>query len=231
MFDFTLYLPRGSRELRVFIRLLWAKSPTSSSCHLLFPRQLDCAAPIREKAMAPHSSTLAWKIPWTEQPGRLRSVGSLRVGHDWVTSLSLSCIGEGYGNPLQCSCLENPRDRRAWWTAIYAVAQSWTRPKRLSSSSSSSHQSSSTGKTEVSPLGSPLGKAGLLDACANTFLPIDEARSNINTQWNTIQPFFFFKKKKEILQYVTTWTNSKDIMLNEISQSEKQILHDSTYIM
>ena len=43
-----------------------------------------------EKAMAPHSGTLAWKIPWAEEPGRLRSMGSLRVGHDWATSLSLS---------------------------------------------------------------------------------------------------------------------------------------------
>ena len=42
-----------------------------------------------EKAMAPHSSTLAWKIPWMEEPGRLQSMGSLRVGHDWATSLSL----------------------------------------------------------------------------------------------------------------------------------------------
>ena len=42
-----------------------------------------------EKAMAPHSSTLAWKIPWTEEPGGLQSMGLLRVGHDWVTSLSL----------------------------------------------------------------------------------------------------------------------------------------------
>ena len=42
-----------------------------------------------EQAMAPHSSTLAWRIPWTEEPGRLQSMGSLRVGHDWVTSLSL----------------------------------------------------------------------------------------------------------------------------------------------
>ena len=42
-----------------------------------------------EKAMAPHSSTLAWKIPWTEEPGGLRSMGSLGVGHDWATSLSL----------------------------------------------------------------------------------------------------------------------------------------------
>ena len=48
---------------------------------------------------------------------------------------SLSCIGEGNGNPLQCSCLENPRDRGAWWAALYGVAQSRTRLKQLSSSS------------------------------------------------------------------------------------------------
>ena len=51
---------------------------------------------------------------------------------------SLSCIGEGNGNPLQCSCLENPRDGGTWWASTYGVAQSWTRLKRLSSSSSSS---------------------------------------------------------------------------------------------
>ena len=50
---------------------------------------------------------------------------------------SLSCIGEGNGNPLQCSCLENPRDRGAWWAAVYRVTQSQTRLKWLSSSSSS----------------------------------------------------------------------------------------------
>ena len=52
--------------------------------------------------------------------------------------LSLSCIGEGNGNPLQCSWLENPRDQGGWWAAVYGVAQSRTRLKRLSSSSSSS---------------------------------------------------------------------------------------------
>ena len=90
--------------------------------------------------MAPHSSTLAWKIPWMEEPGRLQSMGSWRVWHEWETSLSLSlsCIGEGNGNPLQCSCLENPRDRGASWAAVYGVAQSRTRLKWLSSSSSSS---------------------------------------------------------------------------------------------
>ena len=49
---------------------------------------------------------------------------------------SLSCIGEGNGNPLQCSCLENPRDGGAWWAAVYGVTQSQTRLKQLSSSSS-----------------------------------------------------------------------------------------------
>ena len=81
--------------------------------------------------MATHSSTLAWKIPWMEEPGRLQSMGSLLVGvatTEWLHfHFSLSWIGEGNGNPLQCSCLENPRD---------AVSQSWTRLKQLSSSSS-----------------------------------------------------------------------------------------------
>ena len=53
---------------------------------------------------------------------------------------SLSCTGEGNGNPLQCSCLENPRDGGVWWAAVYGVAQSWTRLKRLSSSSLPFHQ-------------------------------------------------------------------------------------------
>ena len=85
--------------------------------------------------MAPHSSTLAGKIPWMEEPGRLQSIELRRVRHDWVTSLS--CIGEGNGNPLQCSCLEDPRDGIAWWAAIYGVRQSRTWLKQLSSSSSS----------------------------------------------------------------------------------------------
>ena len=87
-----------------------------------------------EKAMAPHSSTLVWKIPWTEEPGRLQSMGSLEsdTTERLYFHFSLSCIGEGNGNPLQCSCLENPRDGEAWWAAIYGVAQSWTRLKRLS---------------------------------------------------------------------------------------------------
>ena len=93
-----------------------------------------------EKAMALHSSTFAWKIPWTEEPGGLQSMGLLESDRtEWLHfHFSLSYIGEGNGNPLQCSCLENPRDWRAWWAAVYGVTQSQTRLKRLSSSSSSS---------------------------------------------------------------------------------------------
>ena len=93
--------------------------------------------------MAPHSSTLAWKIPWTEEPGGLQSMGSLES--DMTERLhfhfSLSCTGEGNGNPLQYSCLQNPRNRGACWAAVYGVAQSRTRLTRLSSSSSSSSSS------------------------------------------------------------------------------------------
>ena len=96
--------------------------------------------PMVEKAMATHSSILAWNIPWTEEPGGLQSMG---LREEWDTTewvhfhFSLSCIGEENGNPLQCSCLEGPRDWGAWWAAVYGVAQSWTWLKRLSSSSSS----------------------------------------------------------------------------------------------
>ena len=82
---------------------------------------------------------------------------------------SLSCIGEGNGNPLQCSGLENPRDGRAWWAAISGVAQSWTWLKRLSSSSSSSssvvqlsHPYVTTGRTIGFIIWTFVGKAMFL---------------------------------------------------------------------
>ena len=88
--------------------------------------------------MAIHSSTLALKLPWTEEPGRLQFMGSLRVGHDWATSLSPFTFmhWRRKWQPAAVSCLENPRDRGAWWAAVYGVAQSWTWLNWLSSSSS-----------------------------------------------------------------------------------------------
>ena len=86
--------------------------------------------------MTTHSSILAWRILWTEEPGGLLS-NRVTQSRTWLKRLSMyACTGEGNGDPLQYSCLENPRDRGAWWAAIYGVEQSWTRLKRLSSSSS-----------------------------------------------------------------------------------------------
>ena len=144
--------------------------------------------------MATHSSILAWRTPWTEEPGGLQSMGSQRAWHNWATFTSLHfhltslhCLfqktmspggkgwsfsvfianhaipgfpggsdgkestcnaghldsipgpgrspEEGNGNPLQYSCLENPRDRGAWWAAVCGFAQSQTWLKQLSSSS------------------------------------------------------------------------------------------------
>ena len=96
-----------------------------------------------------------WRRKWQPTPvflpgesqGRGSLVGCSPLGRtesdmtEWLPfHFSLSCIGEGNGNPLQCSCLENPRDGGASWAAVYGVAQSRTRLKRLSSSSSSMNQ-------------------------------------------------------------------------------------------
>ena len=90
--------------------------------------------------MAPHSSTPAWKIPWAEEPGRLQSMGSLRVGHDWVTSLSLFTfmLWRRKRQPTPVFLPGESQGRAGWWgwwAAVYGVAQSRTQLKRLSSSS------------------------------------------------------------------------------------------------
>ena len=82
-----------------------------------------------------HRCTLAWKNPWMEEPGRLQSMGSLRVRHNWITSLSLFTFMH-WRRKWQPTCRENPRDSGAWWAAVYGVTQSRTWLKRLSSSSS-----------------------------------------------------------------------------------------------
>ena len=92
-------------------------------------------------AMAPHSSTLAWKIPWTEEPGGLQSMGSLRVGHDWATSLSLFTFMH-WRRKWQPSPVFLPGESQGWgslvgWASVYGVTQSRSQLKRLSSSSSS----------------------------------------------------------------------------------------------
>ena len=118
---------------------------------------LDFSPLIRDqKAMAPHSSTLAWKIPWMEEPGGLQSMGSLRVGHDWVTSLSLFHFHALEKEmTTQCSCLENPRDGGAWWAAVYGVTQSRTQLKWFSSSNQGSNPCLPQWKCRVLTSGPP----------------------------------------------------------------------------
>ena len=103
--------------------------------------------------------TVSWVSLWFravsgESHGRRSLVGCSPWGceeSDMTEQLhfSLLCIGEGHGNPLQCSCLENPRDEGAWWAAVYGVAQSRTRLKRLSSSNRSSSSASQTLHTGI----------------------------------------------------------------------------------
>ena len=123
-------------------------SPSGSSVHGILP------ARILEWVATSFSNSWKWKVkgkslssvrlfatPWTAAYQAPPSMEFSRQESDATERLpfhfSLSWIGEGNGSPLQCSCLENPRDGRDWWAAVYGVAQSRTRLKRLSSSSSS----------------------------------------------------------------------------------------------
>ena len=88
--------------------------------------------------MAPQSSTLAWKIPWTEETGRLQFMGSLRIGHNWATSLSLFTFMH-WRRKWQPTLVFLSGESQGWgslmgWAAIYGIAQSRTRLKWLSSS-------------------------------------------------------------------------------------------------
>ena len=143
------------------------------------------------EAMAPHSSTLAGK-----SHGQRSLVGCSpwgRWGSDKTERLhfpfSLSCIGEGNGNPLQCSCLENPRNRGASWATVYGDAQSQTRLKWLSSSLAAD---SSIGKKEkqqrLAMPGSGWLSGTLLPDCPDEGLLLNTSRTYLtpdsNILWN-----------------------------------------------
>ena len=154
--------------------------------------------------MAPHSSTLAWKIPWMEEPGGLQSMGLLES--DTTKQLnfhfSLSCIGEGNGNPLQCSCLENPRDRGAWWAAVYGVTQSWTRLKWLSSLAALNWCSDGQTKAVTASLRRKSRKRKTLSSGASDDSVTMDSPTGVlsiicqiwETKWQIL--CFFWKKKK-----------------------------------
>ena len=133
---------------------------------LVFLLPVSCAVLLTEPKIyfgegnGTHSSTLAWKIPWMEEPGGLQSMGSLGVGHDWSDLAARSTWGfpggasgkehscqwrkqnrcefhpwledRGHDNPLQYSCLENPMDRGAWWATVHGITKSQTWLKWLS---------------------------------------------------------------------------------------------------
>ena len=123
-------------------------------CRILSsPNNNDCNNRGRFSGICLASECIYWRRQWHPTPvllpGKSHGQRSLVCCSPWGCKesdtterlhfhFSLSLIGEGNGNPLQRSCLENPRDGGAWWTAVYGVAQSRTRLKRRSSSSSSS---------------------------------------------------------------------------------------------
>ena len=135
-----LLLVGGNHDLRVYFlphflsASLVGRLLVPPVCQGAFPSSL-CSAGTFIFVRSPTPVLLPGKR--MEEPGGLQSMG--RWGLDTTERLhfhfSLSCVGEGNGSPLQCSCLENPRDGGAWWAAIYGVTQSQTQLKRLSSSS------------------------------------------------------------------------------------------------
>ena len=149
-----------------------------------------------EKATAPHSSTLAWKIPSAEEPVGCSPWGCKELDTtEWLHfHFSLSCTGEGNGNPLQCSCLENPRDRGTWWAAIYGVAQNWTRLKWLSSSSSKVCRIL-VPRPEIKPRSPASGARGL---CPPILFIINENGQEVKEMWKNWTFFLAFLVQLEI---------------------------------
>ena len=131
--------------------------------------------------MAPHSSTLAWKIPWMEEPGRLQSMGSLRVGHHCATSLSLFTFmhWRRKWQPTPVFLPGESQGRRAWWATVYGVAQSWTRLKRLGSGSSSSSSEFANSEFIKLPL-APVWASAKGESCLPRGCCVDSMRKHRN---------------------------------------------------
>ena len=112
-------------------------------CHMIYSWHWSCVCPLCFRIASMFLQRRQWQPTPVLLPGKSHGQRSLVGGSPWGHTesdtteklhfhFSLSCIGEGNGNPLQCSCLENLRDGEAWWAAIYGVAQSRTRLKWLS---------------------------------------------------------------------------------------------------
>ena len=127
--------------LHSFSKFLTSRLPQKDPCKcvcVFVNKYLYVCMCVSEKAMATHSSTLAWEIPWMEEPGGLQSTGSRRVRHDWATSLSLFTLmhWRRKWQPTPVFLPGESRGRGACWAAVYGVTQSRTRLTWLSSSSS-----------------------------------------------------------------------------------------------
>ena len=122
MKHFTFHRPQAAPNLRfIFLSLCFTLTSLTG-----------------EKAMASHSSTLAWKIPWMEEPGGLQSMGSRRVGHDWTTSFSLFTFMH-WRRKWQPTPVFLPGESQGWWSLVGCRLwghKSWTQLKWLNSSSS-----------------------------------------------------------------------------------------------
>ena len=120
--------------ISLFISMGWARehSPFTSGNNNFRRRQWQ-ATPVLLPRKSHGRRSLVGYSPWGREESDLTEQLHFHF--------SLSHTGEGNGNPLQCSCLENPRDGGAWWAAVYGVAQSWTRLKQLSSSNNNFHGS------------------------------------------------------------------------------------------
>ena len=112
--------------------------------------------------MAPHSSTLAWKIPWMEEPGGLQSMGSRRVRHDWATSLSLFTFmhWRRKWQPTPVFLPGESEGRGAWWAAVYGVAQSRTRLSDLAAAAAGLWYTPAASATLVVSVGLASERAG-----------------------------------------------------------------------
>ena len=97
-------------------------------CFFKYSKKMKATKEGMEKAMAPHSSAPAWKIPWTEEPGGLKSMGSPRVGHDWATSLALFTLmhWRRQWHPTPVLLPGRSQDGGAWWAAVHGFAKSQT---------------------------------------------------------------------------------------------------------
>ena len=133
---------------------------------------------------------------------------------------SLSCIGGGNGNPLQCSCLENPMDRGAWWATIYGVAQSQTRLKRLSSSSS---------RIAIDPLPAPDPPAKIEN---NKYCQeCEETRTLINSWWEYTMVQLLWKTVRQFLKWlrVELSYNSAISLISTHSRQMKMFTNKPVY--